>query len=122
MSELRKDLVTGRWVIIASERSKRPDDFRPAAAVPPEGAPAFCPFCEGNESKTPPEVFALRRKGSSPVRRNRAARSINSVLNTACVLPDARKGAFARKSVNPVTNYESTGFLPSRDSNEPYFA
>ena len=66
MSELRKDLVTGRWVIIASERSKRPDDFRPSGAVPPEGAPAFCPFCEGNESKTPPEVFALRRKGSSP--------------------------------------------------------
>ena len=66
MSELRKDLVTGRWVIIASERSKRPDDFRPAGAVPREEAPAFCPFCEGNESKTPPEVFALRKEGTAP--------------------------------------------------------
>jgi UDPglucose--hexose-1-phosphate uridylyltransferase len=66
MSELRKDLVTGRWVIIASERSKRPDDFRPAGAVPKEEASAFCPFCEGNESKTPPEVFALRGEGTAP--------------------------------------------------------
>lgn len=65
MSELRKDLVTGRWVIVATERSKRPDDFRPASAEVRDGAAAFCPFCEGNESKTPPEVFSLRRPGTS---------------------------------------------------------
>ena len=28
MSELRKDPVTGRWVIISTERRKRPTDFR----------------------------------------------------------------------------------------------
>jgi UDPglucose--hexose-1-phosphate uridylyltransferase len=66
MSELRKDIVTGRWVIIASERSKRPDDFRPSGPVPKEEVSAFCPFCEGNESKTPPEVFALRGEGTAP--------------------------------------------------------
>ena len=67
MSELRKDLVTGRWVIIAAERSKRPDDFRPAGAQPPKAeAAAFCPFCEGNETKTPPEVDALRAGGTAP--------------------------------------------------------
>lgn len=67
MSELRKDLISGRWVIIATERSKRPDDFRPgAAAAPAPEAAGFCPFCEGNESKTPPEVFALRAEGTAP--------------------------------------------------------
>lgn len=67
MSELRKDLVSGRWVIISTERSKRPDDFRPAVTVPKvETASAFCPFCAGNERKTPPEVFALGRNGSGP--------------------------------------------------------
>jgi UDPglucose--hexose-1-phosphate uridylyltransferase len=67
MSELRKDPISGRWVIIATERSKRPDDFRPAVspARPPE-APGFCPFCQGSEGKTPPEVFALRDPGTSP--------------------------------------------------------
>jgi len=66
MSELRKDLVTGRWVIIATERSKRPDDFRPASPEKKESASIFCPFCLGNESKTPPEVFALRENGTGP--------------------------------------------------------
>jgi len=66
MSELRKDIISGRWVIIASERSKRPDDFRPAQVTVKEAVPAFCPFCEGNESKTPPEVASLRKHGTRP--------------------------------------------------------
>jgi len=67
MSELRKDLVSGRWVIIATERSKRPDDFRPQGAIAPvPEAAGFCPFCAGNEGKTPPEVFALRAAGTAP--------------------------------------------------------
>ncbi len=66
MSQLREDVVSGRWVIIASERSKRPDDFRPApGAEKKEGAAAFCPFCEGNETKTPAEVAALRDPSSA---------------------------------------------------------
>jgi UDPglucose--hexose-1-phosphate uridylyltransferase len=64
MSELRKDIVSGRWVILASERGKRPDDFRPARPEKKEEVPAFCPFCEGNESKTPPEVASLRKPGT----------------------------------------------------------
>jgi UDPglucose--hexose-1-phosphate uridylyltransferase len=68
MSELRKDIITGRWVILASERGKRPDDFRPAQPEKKEEVPAFCPFCEGNESKTPPEVASLRKRGSGPDR------------------------------------------------------
>lgn len=64
MSELRKDIISARWVIIASERSKRPDDFRPAQPEKSEAAAGFCPFCEGNETKTPPEVFSLRRNGT----------------------------------------------------------
>jgi len=65
-SQLRKDHISGRWVIIASERSKRPDDFRPAQAEKKENPSGFCPFCLGNETKTPPEVFSLRKKGSKP--------------------------------------------------------
>ena len=55
MSELRKDIVNGRWVILASERSKRPDDFRPAQPAGAGAPVGFCPFCPGSESKTPPE-------------------------------------------------------------------
>ncbi|HVA64398.1 MAG TPA: galactose-1-phosphate uridylyltransferase [Terriglobales bacterium] len=63
MPELRKDPITGRWVIIASDRAKRPTDFN-NTPVKPTGSQAFCPFCYGNESKTPPEILAYRSEGA----------------------------------------------------------
>src|SRR5436309_9428638 len=64
MPELRKDPVTGRWVIISTDRQKRPNDFvfERAAAIGKDG----CPFCPGHESLTPPEVMAYRQNGSAP--------------------------------------------------------
>ena len=59
MPELRKDPITDRWVIISTDRARRPSDFvREPTAREPSGR--FCPFCPGNESKTPPEVLAYR--------------------------------------------------------------
>src|SRR5919199_6442221 len=57
MPELRKDPIVGRWVIIATERAKRP--------VAPKNEPlpdrsSLCPFCEGQEDKTPHEILAYR--------------------------------------------------------------
>lgn len=63
MSELRRDPVIGRWVIISSERGGRPSDFDPEKTKP---RPGFCPFCEGNEGNTPPEIMAVRDDGSEP--------------------------------------------------------
>lgn len=57
MPELRRDPVVGRWVIIAVERAKRPDDFRSVQPIPRSGP---CPFCDGNERMTPPEILAIR--------------------------------------------------------------
>ena len=58
MPELRKDPIIGCWVIIATERAKRPNDFKPEKdAIVGNGS---CPFCEGNEKLTPPEVDADR--------------------------------------------------------------
>jgi UDPglucose--hexose-1-phosphate uridylyltransferase len=63
MSELRKDPVTGRWVIISTERRKRPSDFRlDPVHRPPDPA---CPFCEGHEHMTPRELLAYRRNGAA---------------------------------------------------------
>src|SRR5919106_1085759 len=61
MPELRKDPITGRWVIIATERRKRPNDFRLESPVLNGGR--FCPFCEGNEHHTPREVLSYRHGG-----------------------------------------------------------
>ncbi|MEI6502587.1 MAG: galactose-1-phosphate uridylyltransferase, partial [Armatimonadota bacterium] len=62
-SELRKDPILDRWVIIAASRGKRPHDF---ATTPEETKSAGCPFCGGNEAKTPPEIYAVREPGSVP--------------------------------------------------------
>jgi len=61
LPELRKDPITGRWVIIATDRARRPTDFI-RQPVPPAAA-TICPFDEGNEHKTPPEVLAYRNSG-----------------------------------------------------------
>ena len=64
MPELRKDPIIGRWVIISTDRAKRPTDFvRESVQISGKG---FCPFCYGNEEKTPPEILAYGRNGSKP--------------------------------------------------------
>jgi len=60
MPELRKDPVVGRWVIISTERSRRPGHYTPESD---NGAQAFSPFAEGREDMTPPEVYAVRANG-----------------------------------------------------------
>ncbi len=65
MPEFRRDPVIGRWVIIATERSKRPSDFIIPELVP-EGDHRKCPFCPGNESMTPKEIWAYRAAGTKP--------------------------------------------------------
>ncbi len=66
MSELRQDIATKRWVIVSKERAKRPHQFLKQVTVQEEPDHRDdCPFCEGNEAQTPPEVYALRN-GSEP--------------------------------------------------------
>ncbi len=62
MPELRRDPIIGRWVIIAVERARRPKGVRPN---PPAASEKECPFCEGREATTPPEIFAIRKEGTA---------------------------------------------------------
>jgi UDPglucose--hexose-1-phosphate uridylyltransferase len=62
--ELRKDVITGRWVIISTDRRKRPNDFRVERSTLIGGE--HCPFCAGREAMTPPEVLSFRHNGSGP--------------------------------------------------------
>lgn len=57
MSELRKDPIVGRWVIISTERGNRPSDWTNEPTLKVSG---FCPFCPGNEENTPNEILAIR--------------------------------------------------------------
>lgn len=57
------DVLTGRWVVIAAERGRRPSDFR---AGEEETRAGTCPLCPGYERETPPEIAAYRAPGTAP--------------------------------------------------------
>ncbi len=76
---LRRDPLSGAWTVIATGRDARPLDD-PSGGLAASGAAngraagdrvspspsAECPFCEGHEQMTPPELDALRPDGSAP--------------------------------------------------------
>ena len=65
LPEIRLDQLTGLRTILAPARADRPFDF---GGVPTESDPEAvesCPFCEGREDRTPPEVWADRPGGGS---------------------------------------------------------
>jgi UDPglucose--hexose-1-phosphate uridylyltransferase len=73
VAELRTDWLTGRSIILAENRALRPNEFALASsgsgaqavanlalaevALPDMPGVPSCPFCAGNESKTPPAVY-----------------------------------------------------------------
>ena len=64
--EIRIDQLTGLRTILAPGRAERPDAFEPVLAEPRPDAVTSCPFCEGREQRTPPEVWANRPGGGEP--------------------------------------------------------
>lgn len=80
MSELRRDPVMGRWVIIAPERALRPDPISTSAQPRADGP---CVFCEGQEHRDPTEIFAIRQPGTA---RNTAGWQVRVLPNKFPVL------------------------------------
>ena len=96
MPELRKDPLIGRWVIIATERAKRPVDFL-AASHEDASVENDCPFCEGREGSTAAEIFSVRGDGSSanaPGWKVRVVPSIKPVLRIEGELHRRAKGMY----------------------------
>jgi UDPglucose--hexose-1-phosphate uridylyltransferase len=65
LPELRYDIALGVYSIIATERARRPSDFKAAQQGETSSVELDpkCPFCPGNESMTPPETAAIREGG-----------------------------------------------------------
>ena len=65
-TEIRRDPITGRSVVIDRAAFKRKTDFdlEPARLEDP---PSACPFCEGREGEAGPEILAWREGGPANV-------------------------------------------------------
>jgi UDPglucose--hexose-1-phosphate uridylyltransferase len=88
MPELRKDPIVGRWVIIATDRARRPIARKAEAAAPPG---SLCPFCEGQEDKTPNEILAYRERPTRPNERGWRVRVVPNKFPALQVEGDLNK-------------------------------
>jgi len=65
LNDIRKDYLLNRWVVVATHRRRRPTDFAKNEPISQSVDKSLCPFCPGNERKTPPAVlvYLKREKG-----------------------------------------------------------
>ena len=60
-NEVRKDYLLDRWVVIATERGRRPTDF--VRKEREKAKKGVCPLCLGNEHLTPPAILVYLKSG-----------------------------------------------------------
>lgn len=115
MPQLRKDPVVGRWVIISSERGKRPN-HSPKKIDSSKSGP--CPFCAGNEEVTPPEIAAYRPDGSKPNMPGWTLRVVPNKFPALVIEGDLdRRGEGVYDLMNGVGAHEVIIETPKHESN-----
>jgi UDPglucose--hexose-1-phosphate uridylyltransferase len=111
MSEMRRDCLLNRWVILAPGRLSRPDDFSPSTGTSPAALP--CPFCAGNEHLSGPETFALR-PANTPA--DNPGWQIRVVLNR---FPAVQSLAYHQVPPHQVPPHQATA--PFSETSQPAF-
>lgn len=99
MPEFRQNIATKDWVIIATERARRPHDFakkKEIAEIPPYNE--NCPFCPGNEDKTPQSLYEVKNGKEWHAR---------VIPNKFAAL--SREGEFERIGVSPFHSMRGIG-------------
>jgi len=84
-NELRKDYLLNRWVVIATERSRRPIDFAKQKAESAQNS--VCPLCVGNEHMTPPAVM-LYLKQNAEIKKDKDHNGLRSKNWLVRVIPN----------------------------------
>ncbi len=102
--ELRVDPLSGMKVLLAPGRSKRPLDLRQTEI---EGDSAEdCPFCEGNEKRTPLEVTANRPPGEGA----------NTPGWSTRVVPNKYPLLEGKDTIDRATDHSGLDLLEARDA------
>jgi len=105
-NELRKDYLLNRWVVIATERARRPTDF--AKKKSDSSKPATCPLCPGNEHLTPPASLVYIQK--------------NGLIQKDCEGPESRSKDWLIRCIpnmypafSPPTRFDSGQIMVSQN-------
>jgi UDPglucose--hexose-1-phosphate uridylyltransferase len=104
LPEIRIDPLSGRKTIVAGERSRRPGgapglspELRRALSIDP----GQDPFAEGNEDRTPPEIYALRPDGGAPNSRGWKVRVVGNLYPALAPAQGAGTTAGAQRAPGP---------------------
>ena len=70
MPEFRQNMATKEWVVVSPGRGKRPSDFAKESEKKeqPQRSKKDCPFCPGNEDRTPEAVYRSPEEGNWQIR------------------------------------------------------
>jgi UDPglucose--hexose-1-phosphate uridylyltransferase len=113
MTELRKDPITGRWVIIKVQNHDHLLNLEPVGV---DGDEDNCPFCEHHEEQTSKEICSLRKEGTQPDAPDwyvRCIPNIHPVLTTSHDL--GRRGIGLFDMMNSVGAHEVIIESPQHD-------
>lgn len=121
MSEFRKDPVLGRWVIISTERGRRPSDY--GIIKEERKGPASCPFCPGHEEMTPPEIMAFREPNTLPNTPGWSVRVVANKFPALTIHGDVNREAYGiYDKMNGIGAHEVIVETPDHDENQPNFS
>jgi UDPglucose--hexose-1-phosphate uridylyltransferase len=98
MPELRVDPLSGRRAIVAGARAGRPGGEL-SAPPPPALDPAADPFAEGNEDRTPPEIYAVRPDGGEANRRGWTVRVVPNLYPALSSDGDGQPERYANRDL-----------------------
>lgn len=87
---VRIDQLTGLRTLLAPSRADRPFEFEVEPPSSAEAPPDSCPFCEGQEDRTPAEIWADRPAGSAANGPGWRVRAVPNLYPALVADPDAR--------------------------------
>ena len=131
--EVRIDQLTGLRTILAPARSERPIELAPrerpatgdAEAAPgreaEEAVPGSCPFCEGREASTPPEIWS-DRPGGPPDSPGWRVRSVPNLYPALAAPEDGAPPADSEKEVAGLTSARDPLLASSRQGQPDLFS
>ena len=124
MSELRQNLATKEWVVISTERGKKPNAVLNKIIGTPVSDKDYdpeCPFCPGNESRFPLEERYRKDDAAGNWAKDSMLVTVNNFgitenrgvdkIDRLEILPNPNRGHFVLNTVLDVKVYNANGQL-----------
>lgn len=104
--EYRKDPLSDAWVVVAAERTGRPEEFQ---ETPYQRVSTPCPFCRGNESATPGEIVVYPQHAGRDWKVRVVPNKFPAVVRCDGLQPSVASSAFKNGTPSLYTSLQGHG-------------